>query len=313
MTSLKPLISVIIPVYNVEKYIERCLKSILKQDYDNFEIIAVDDGSKDNSGKICDLMAKEDNRIKVLHIANGGAGNARNIGIEHATGDYIMFMDSDDYLLDGCFTRMMSLALENDLDMVQCSYIMGSKNDFDVIPQKKNEVILSTDQAFETRKINICVWGKLCKKEILNNCRYPAKSLFDDEFFTYKLIYAAKKIGYIDEAFYYYYQSDNSIMRSKKSTLQLDYITAYDERIAFFEEQNEKELVGISHKELAIRLMLSFLNGKKYNDFAEKKKEIAIRFKREYKQGRKYLKGLKEKLSLTGFYVIWIILLKQGK
>lgn len=303
MISLKPLISVIIPIYNVEKYIERCLKSILKQSYENFEIIAVDDGSKDGSGKICDLMAETDSRIRVFHIENGGAGNARNFGMEQAVGDYIMFMDSDDYLMSGCFERMLGVANKHNLDMVQCSYITGKQNDFDKIPQRKNALILSTNQAFETRKINICVWGKLCKKEILKNCRYPAKSLFDDEFFTYKLIYAAKKIGYIDEAFYYYYQSDNSIMRVPKRNVPLGYIAAYEERIAFFKERDEQNLVGISHKELAIRLMLSFFKARKCIDFKENKELIIQKFRQEYKDGLKYAGNLKEKISLFLFYV----------
>ncbi len=313
MKKLEPLISVIIPVYNVEKYIERCLNSILQQDYKNVEIIAVDDGSTDNSGKVCDMIASEDNRVKVLHISNGGAGNARNIGIECATGDYIMFIDSDDYLLNGCISRMLSLAIKNDLDMVQCSYQQGYEDDCKKEVKQTNEIILTTNEAFRTRKINISVCAKLCKKEIVKDLRYPPKSLFDDEFFTYKMIYGAKRIGFIDEPYYYYYQSDNSIMRSKKKELPLGYIEAYRERIRFFEERNEEELVGISHKELAIRLMLSYLNGKKYRDFKDKKKEISKLFKQEYKCSRGYMGSLKEKLSLTVFYIVWILLLRRDK
>lgn len=313
MRKLEPLISVIIPVYNVEKFIERCLKSILKQDYQNIEIIAVDDGSTDNSGKVCDMIASEDNRVKVLHISNGGAGQARNIGIEQANGDFIMFMDSDDYLLEGCLTRMLLLAIEKELDMVQCSYVKGYEESCEKKIEIGEELILTTNEAFRTRKINICVWAKLCKKEIVKDLRYPPKSLFDDEFFTYKMIYAAKRIGFIDEPYYYYYQSDNSIMRSQKKELPLGYIEAYRERIRFFEERGEEELVGISHKELAIRLMLSYLNGKKYSDFANKKREIADLFKNAYNYGFKYMNSLKEKISLTVFYIIWIIFLKRNK
>ena len=313
MKKLEPLISVIIPVYNVEKFIERCLKSILKQDYQNIEIIAVDDGSTDNSGKVCDMIASEDNRVKVLHISNGGAGQARNIGIEQANGDFIMFMDSDDYLLEGCLTRMLLLAIEKELDMVQCSYVKGYEESCEKKIEIGEELILTTNEAFRTRKINISVCAKLCKKEIVKDLRYPPKSLFDDEFFTYKMIYAAKRIGFIDEPYYYYYQSDNSIMRSKKKELPLGYIEAYRERIRFFEERGEEELVGISHKELAIRLMLSYLNGKKYSDFANKKREIADLFKNAYNYGFKYMNSLKEKISLTVFYIIWIIFLKRNK
>lgn len=297
------LVSVIVPVYNVEPYIKRCLDSISRQTYRNLEIIVVDDGSKDKSAIICKECADADSRIKFIKKKNEGAGFARNSGMDIANGDYIFFVDSDDYIMPNCIERLLNVALAEKADIVKCSYHEGCENNYSIIPQTKAYEVYTNVSSFRTRSTNIAVHGKLYKKIVIGDIRYPKETTFDDEFFTYKLIYNAKKIIVLDEPYYYYYINPNSIMRSKKKKMPLQYIRAYEERIAFFCDKAEFELVGISHKELAIRLMLSYLNRFRYEECDMNAKDMISMFRREFKQGFDFAAGIKEKTSLMFFYL----------
>lgn len=297
------LVSVIVPVYNVESYIKRCLDSISKQTYYNLEIIVVDDGSKDKSAVICKECADADSRIKLIKKKNEGAGYARNSGIDIANGDFIFFVDSDDYIMPDCIKRLLTVALAENADIVKCSYIEGGEDNYDKIPKMKAYKIYTNVSSFRTRDTNIAVHGKLYKKNVVGNVRYPKETTFDDEFFTYKLMYNARKIIVLNEPFYYYYINPNSIMRSKKKKMPLQYIRAYEERIAFFGDKDEPELVGISHKELAIRLMLSYLNRFRYEECDMNAKDMISLFRREFKLGFGFAAGIKEKISLMFFYL----------
>lgn len=267
MKQKTPLVTVIIPVYNVETYIRRCLNSISAQTYRNLEIIAVDDGSTDRSADICDQCAKIDTRIRVVRKPNEGAGYARNTGMDLANGDYYFFVDSDDYILDNCIERLLEVAIQENADIVKCAWVEGSENEYNRFPEKKKFSVYSNVSAFRTRKMNIAIHGKLYKREVIGKIRYPKVTTHDDEFFTYKLIYNAAKIVILDEAYYYYYMSPNSIMRGKKKKQPLQYIDAYKERIAYFENEKEEELVGISHKEYVILILLLIRGNPQYYFF----------------------------------------------
>lgn len=295
------LVSIIIPVYNVEPYIKRCLDSISKQTYKNLEIIAVDDGSDDLSADICDECAVKDPRITVIRKENEGAGYARNAGMNIAHGDYTFFVDSDDYILDNCIERLVEVAENERADIVKCSWIEGSKSDYSVYPKKSQFSVYSNISAFRTRKMNIAIPGKLYRKEVIGKYRYPKVTTHDDEFFTYKLIYNAPKIVILDEPYYYYFTNLNSIMRGKKKKQPLQYMEAYQERIEFFKQKKEEELVGISHKEYAIRLMLSYIMYSKYETSDLSLKELFEKYCEEYKTGIFYAKAMKEKVSLMFF------------
>ena len=295
------LISIIVPVYNVEQYIKRCLDSISRQTYKKIEIIVIDDGSKDASADICERCAMADSRIIFIKKENEGAGYTRNIGIDVAKGDYIFFVDSDDYIMPNCIERLLKVALEENADIVKCSWIEGKEDNYNVIPKKKKYKIYSNIHAFYTREMNIAVHGKLYRNSIIGDIRYPKETTYDDEFFTYKLIYNASKIVILDEPYYYYYFNPNSIMHGKKGMMHLQYIRAYKERIDFFRGRNEYELAGISHKELAIRLMLSYTEWEKYSEYVYSKDDIVKMFNKEYDIGRKYANGIKEKCSLRLF------------
>lgn len=297
----KSLVTVIIPVYNTENYIGRCLKSVIRQSYSNLEIIVIDDGSTDGSSGICRDIAGTDQRIKFVSKANEGAGYARNTGMDMARGDFLLFLDSDDYLLENCIERCMEVAEKESCDVIKFKWAEGKEEDYKGTSKKKKYQVISNKEAFESRKTDVCVWGKLLKRETVGDIRYPKVSTFDDEFITYKWIYRAKKIALLDEVYYYYFMSDNSIMRKQREKMPLEYMEAYEERKRFFLEQGEKRLFEISAKEYAIRLMLSFINYGKYETAEKEPDELLKMFYKEYDIGKHTANGLKEKASLCLF------------
>lgn len=209
-------ISVIVPIYNVEPFIDRCIDSILNQTHTNLEIILIDDGSPDNCGKICDEYAKRDNRIKVIHKQNGGLSSARNAGLDIATGDYIAFVDSDDWIDQGMYATLLSIAQENDADIVECNYRFyrpwKTENKILESENTKETKIYSNIQALEElyfgpqlfSNIAIMVWNKIYKAELIGEMRFLEGYIHEDVLFTPQMLYNAKKIVKFYDTFYNY-------------------------------------------------------------------------------------------------------------
>ena len=233
---MKPLISIIVPIYNVEAYLKRCVVSIQNQTYPNIEIILVDDGSPDKSGKLCDELAAKDERIKVIHKPNGGLSDARNAGIDLAQGEFLSFIDSDDYI----HPQMMELLYQNLVEAkadLSCCDIKNAYTteaeyfDFD------NKVKLYTNiEALEMLftyycQVFVMVCNKLYRKEAFAEFRFAKGKIHEDEFLTYKILHHSPKIVFSDARLYYYYQSPNSIMRSQFSEKRLQYAEAMEEQI----------------------------------------------------------------------------------
>jgi len=181
---MSDLISIIIPVYNVEKYLERCVKSVINQTYKNLEIILVDDGAKDNSGKMCDELSKLDSRIKVIHKENGGLSDARNFGLKIATGDYIGFVDSDDYIADDMYETLYHTIKNNNADISIVSFYEMYKEKVIGVRDSGNLEILSKQEAMKEllidTKIQSYAWNKLFKKELFNDLKFPTGKNFED-------------------------------------------------------------------------------------------------------------------------------------
>lgn len=219
MINNTPLISIIVPVYNVEKYLSKCIESILHQTYKNWELILVDDGTPDNSGKICDEYALNDSRIKVFHKANGGVSSARNLGLEKASGNFIMFIDSDDWISENCLEISVDEINKDNLDALQFGFI-------EVFPEKENPkikkttVILSGEEYIQTSSFNVSVWGGVYKKEIIDKYQlsFPTQlKLAEDQFFVLNFLKYTQRIKYLDIALYYYLQRTNSAIHTSKS------------------------------------------------------------------------------------------------
>lgn len=244
-------ISVIIPVYNAEKYLDRCLSSISKQSYKDYEIILINDGSTDGSNTICEAWQKKKDNIKVIHKDNGGSASARNIGISIAQGEYIAFIDADDFVHDKYLEILINNSIEYETDISVCGYISLNEdiiNDRNFeLKQEKVEILdnITSLEMFCSRKFYtqmVVVWNKLIKKELFDEVSFVEGKCVDDEFVIHKLFYKAKKIAYSNLKLYYYIQSENSQMRKTLNINKFDSIEAIEQQLLFFEEKKLKSL-----------------------------------------------------------------------
>lgn len=221
----KPLISVIIPCYKVEKYLDRCMRSVINQTYQNIEIILVDDGSPDNTGQMCDKWAEKDPRIKVIHKQNEGLGFARNSGLDYASGDWIAFVDSDDYIENSMYSKLMDIALINDCDIAFCGHIKqmsdGSEmivNDFREQRIFEKEKLLELSRGFfqpiteAPNMLTMSVWHGIYRRSIIKNKFYSEREVgSEDIHFQICAVINAKRIIFIPETLYVYCYNGDSL------------------------------------------------------------------------------------------------------
>lgn len=214
-----PIISVIVPVYKVEKYLNRCINSILNQSYENFELILVDDGSPDNCPNICDEWVKKDKRISVIHQKNQGLSSARNTGIRKSKGKYLTFVDSDDWIASNMLEVLLNLILKHDADISICDFVRTDdekREDIKIIPK---EIIYNQSQFMDIiLKINSnrtihYAWGKLYKREIIDSKHYPVGMLNEDVEGMFKAVARSHKIVETNRVGYYYFENSDSITR----------------------------------------------------------------------------------------------------
>lgn len=234
------IISVIVPIFKVEQYLPRCIESIINQTYKKLEIILVNDGSPDNCGAICDNYALKDARIRVIHKNNGGLSDARNAGIDIAQGNYITFIDSDDWIHPKYIEFLYNTLKKNNADISVCNFLATSSENVYSDKLSEDIKVFNNFQALEqlTDKLYVqmvIACGKLFKRELFNNIRFPLKRIHEDEFTTYKLLYEANKIVYTNNQLYYYWQRENSITKSKFNIKsRIDAMDAFIERAEFF-------------------------------------------------------------------------------
>ena len=236
-----PLISVIVPVYRVEKYLDRCLQSIAGQTYRNLEIILVDDGSPDSSGAICDAWAAKDSRIRVIHKENAGAGAARNTGLDVATGEIISMIDSDDYLEVHMYEHLLKLMSE-DVDIAECDICETEQDDLPMEDGSQAEVrvydredamrLHIRDEIFRQTPPN-----KLYRRSALGDVRFPEGNLIDDEFFTYRVIGNCRKLARSSACMYAYRQQPGSAMHKAFSLRRFQGLDAKQQRLHYLENR----------------------------------------------------------------------------
>lgn len=214
------LVSVIIPVYNVENNISYCIESVLRQTYKNLEILIIDDSSTDNSYNICKKYANNDNRIKVIHQENHGISYVRNFGVKLAKGNYIFWIDSDDYIKENIVEKLYENLIKCDADISICNFIKGSETDY-IFPDSNNIAV----ECFDNKRgleliykndhysfIMAASWAKHIKKDLYNGLQYPDGKIFEDIYMSHHLINKCKKIVFTNEVMYYYYQWPESIL-----------------------------------------------------------------------------------------------------
>ena len=241
-----PTISIIVPIYKVEPYLRRCVDSILDQTFSDFELILVDDGSPDNCGSICEEYAAKDERVKVIHKPNGGLSSARNAGLNMAQGDYIGFVDSDDYIESNMFEQLFRVAVQSDAQIVQCGVKIVAADlavEAPIWGKTKPGKYDGTDflKAGKIKPWEVIVMNKLYKKAMWEGIRFPEGYTQEDEFVAHHLYGRSRIVTCIADELYNYYQSPNSIMRSEFSVARLAIFDAWSDRIAYLEEMRLEE------------------------------------------------------------------------
>lgn len=228
------LISVVIPVYNVDKYLRQCLDSVIGQTYGNLEILVVDDGSTDKSAIICDEYAAKDNRIRVFHTANHGLSAARNYALDKAAGDYIAFLDSDDWLEPDAYTILLREALNTGADIVHFRFYQEFVNSTRKSVGSENRFVVEGNELLRAllleKKVSDDVWDKFYKASLFKTVRYPEGRIFEDKATTYRLVRKSKKLVYLPDCLIHYRNRNNSLSNIHSMKSLVDYWLAYRER-----------------------------------------------------------------------------------
>jgi glycosyltransferase involved in cell wall biosynthesis len=232
-----PTISVIVPVYKVEAYLDRCVQSIIDQTFEDYELILVDDGSPDNCGSMCDAWAEKDARIRVLHKSNGGLSDARNTGIDAAKGEWLTFIDSDDYVHPLMLYTLLEAAKKTDCEVAICHYqnTAGAPLTVKDIPQPK---IWKPWEYYLQNNVNATIaCAKLYKCTCFADARYPVEKLHEDEFVTFRILFAQAELVVVEAPLYGYYVNRDGITKGSWTPKRLDVYQAYAQQIQYFTEK----------------------------------------------------------------------------
>ena len=289
-----PLITVAVTVYNIKDYLKRSIESVCNQTYHNLEILLVDDGSTDESGKICDDYAKKDERIRVIHKENGGPSEARNYAIEQAKGEYIAFVDGDDWIDPDMYENMYLALKKGEADLAVCSYKQVSAKHIEdptteeILYFEQDEALESFIREEENVRIQNAAWNKLFKKELLKEQRFPVGKLYEEIVFTTKLLHMAKRVVYLNQGYYnYVVDRVGSIMNvGVNKRIFTDQIPLYYEKRKYLQSIDRKDLVDIHNYFFYKRLLLHYqeLKATKVEDYKQYCKQIVdiIREEKEY-------------------------------
>ena len=296
-----PLISVIVPVYRVEEYLERCVKSILSQTYENLEVILVDDGSPDQCPAICDACAEKDARVKVIHQENKGLSGARNAGIDAASGEYLAFVDSDDYVSPHFIEELYQLLQDTGCAIGQCrfSYVKGDglveESDSAFCIYRGESLMEQLYGPEEKATCFVVAWNKLYRAELFKETgiRYPEGRIHEDEATTYRLFHEAKKLAFLDRALYGYYTENGGSITSVFSAKRLQWLTAHEERIAFFKKNGYEKLLPAAYRKLCDACITFYFRcTKQVKDAEELKKELRKRLETYRANGAAWIAAL---------------------
>ena len=285
-------LSIVVAVYNIEQYLHKCVESLLAQTYSNLEIILVDDGATDGSGTICDDYAEKDSRVHAIHKTNGGLSDARNVGIEAATGTYLAFVDGDDWVDTDMYMCLIQELERTQSDIAVCRYRQIYRDaTFDqstgkVFVFEGKEALRAMLQEDEAIQIQNAAWNKLYRRAFLGEQRFPKGKWYEDVVYTTKLLYKAHRIVYLDSAKYnYVIDREGSIMNvGFNKRILTDLIPAYLEKADFLKQAGETELLDIHYYFYLKRLLLWYtqLSRSKANPKEESKLKLFLRSKGIY-------------------------------
>ncbi len=261
----QPLVSIIVPIYKVEPYLRRCLDSIVNQTYTNLEIILVDDGSPDGCPQICDEFAANDKRIIVIHKENGGLSDARNTGLDICKGEYISFVDSDDWVDEKYIEILLDLAIKENADIV-----IGENIQTKQVVQKQNIKSITKTHSSKDALVHlfsqnhlafIVSWGKIYKRDLFSTLRFPVSKFHEDEFTTYLLFNKSKKISYTSKILYFYFQRPDSIMGKQHPQ---DLLEAEEKQFDFILKNNMLDLLSNQAKLICWQIL--YINSNSSNE-----------------------------------------------
>ena len=295
------LVSVIVPVYKVEQYLNRCVSSIIKQSHTNLEIILVDDGSPDRCPQLCDEWALQDSRIKVIHKENGGLSDARNVGLKKASGNYICFVDSDDYVSPHFIEELYQLLQDTGCAIGQCrfSYVKGDglveEGDSAFCIYRGESLMEQLYGPEEKATCFVVAWNKLYRAELFKETgiRYPEGRIHEDEATTYRLFHEAKKLAFLDRALYGYYTENGGSITSVFSAKRLQWLTAHEERIAFFKKNGYEKLLPAAYRKLCDACITFYFRcTEQVKDAEELKKELRKRLETYRANGAAWIAAL---------------------
>ncbi len=270
------IISIIIPIYNVERYIHRCVGSVINQTYKNLEIILVDDGSPDNCGKICDEYAEKDERIKVIHKKNGGLSEARNFGIDVATGEWLFFLDSDDWIYPQTIEKLYASAIENSVSVSMCAYLKTDGEWGSVDTSVEAELWLPKDLYLKKYIISTIACAKLYRKSCFDEIRYPVGKIHEDAFVTYRILFKQDRIAFIQQPYYACFDNKESITGRPWNADRVVILEALQEHLEFFKVMRDSELIEFCEKHFYFYLVKQYTEAQKANC-----KEVCIQLKRK--------------------------------
>ncbi|MEF2655775.1 MAG: glycosyltransferase family 2 protein [Eggerthellaceae bacterium] len=305
----EPLVSIIIPIYNVDHYIEACLQSTVDQTYKNIEIICVDDGSPDCSNALVREFMHHDSRIVLLEKQNGGLSDARNFGIKHASGEYLFFLDGDDCLAVNCIEKLVDLALEHGSAIAACQFEPFTTDNYAEMPTKMPTDITDTGcqlykLSYTDTKLKITLntaWGKLYARELLDTIRYPVGKINEDEFVTYKLFLDAPSATLTFRPLYGYRQRPGSIMQTSNKDPEhlIELIKVFERRIIEFQKDSSCNFANLVVDDCLCQIS-SYYCITQSDDF---KKQLVDRYRKDFRLF-KHLLSKSEILRRSLFYIL---------
>lgn len=249
---MSPKLSIIVPVYNAEKYLDRCVNSIMHQTFQDFELILVDDGSMDASGKMCDEYGKKYTNIKIIHQMNGGIGSARNTGILNSTGEFIGFVDNDDFISPIMFENLIQVAIETNSDIVSCNHqklydFSEGRSQSETLLTQYNIISYNPIQAlhslYKGENLQWLVWDKIFRRSLFENCLFEKVVVMEDVLILPQLLYKSEKTTYLDAKFYFYYVRKGSTINSSLSFEKfISSMYAFSKLREFFKDKDENTL-----------------------------------------------------------------------
>lgn len=308
---MQELISIIVPIYEVEQFLCRCIDSLLAQTYTNYELILVDDGSPDRCGDICDEYAQKDKRIKVVHKENGGLSDARNVGIAIASGDYIAFVDSDDWVTPNYLSCLLETLKETASDICESEILYTSQMQEQPVNQECKLQVYETEEALKQlisdKNLHQYVWNKLYKRCCIEGISFAVGKTNEDEFWTYQVFGKARKVVKTSEVLYFYFQREGSIMGTGYNLRRLDALEAKQQRQCYI-EKNFPSLAILARNNLfgsciySGQMSLKYLKG-------EQRKQAKMRINRVQRENRPKKEDI---IQLSGSEKLWMIMARMS-